>query len=64
MLFVDDNEARSGQGGEHGGAGANDNMRLAGARALPRPVAFRVAEACELSRHEGRPVRLEEIETL
>jgi myo-inositol 2-dehydrogenase/D-chiro-inositol 1-dehydrogenase len=26
--------------------------------------AFRVAEACELSRHEGRPVRLEEIETL
>ena len=26
--------------------------------------AFRVAEACELSRHEGRPVRLKEIETL
>ena len=26
--------------------------------------AFRTAEACELSRHEGRPVRLEEIETL
>ena len=27
-------------------------------------AAFRVAEACELSRHEGRVVRLEEVETL
>jgi myo-inositol 2-dehydrogenase/D-chiro-inositol 1-dehydrogenase len=40
-----------------------------GDRATPCSVedalqAFRVAEACELSRHEGRPVRLEEIETL
>jgi myo-inositol 2-dehydrogenase/D-chiro-inositol 1-dehydrogenase len=26
--------------------------------------AFRTAEACELSRREGRVVRLEEIETL
>ena len=40
-----------------------------GARPSPCTVedalqAFRTAEACELSRHEGRPVRLEEIETL
>jgi myo-inositol 2-dehydrogenase/D-chiro-inositol 1-dehydrogenase len=26
--------------------------------------AFRVAEACELSRHEGRPVSLDEIPSL
>jgi myo-inositol 2-dehydrogenase/D-chiro-inositol 1-dehydrogenase len=41
----------------------------AGARPSPCTVedalqAFRVAEACELSRHEGRLVRLEEIENL
>ena len=41
----------------------------AGTRPSPCTVedglqAFRTAEACELSRHEGRPVRLEEIETL
>jgi myo-inositol 2-dehydrogenase/D-chiro-inositol 1-dehydrogenase len=40
-----------------------------GTRASPCTIedglqAFRTAEACELSRHEGRAVRLEEIETL
>ena len=41
------------------------------ARSCPSPCtvedalqAFRTAEACELSRREGRVVRLEEIETL
>ena len=51
VLFVDDDQADVLERGEHGGAGADHDVDVAAADALPLIVPLAVGEAAVLNRH-------------